>query len=138
MDSKGKPNILEEFVGGFAGSFQQVEFANHSWGVAPRGSKNQLKSLLGFYGFWPRSLGLKEYKFLGGFNALSNHSNFSSVTIFWAAQCRLVQQLGSLQFRHFPTWGWSCLSIETSPGAPFHYLLYLAQCCRKRPLAPRI
>lgn len=123
---------MEEFAKGFASSFQQVEFGSHSWGEAPRGLKNrslnQPNCLLGFSGFRPRSPGLKAYKFLDDFSALSNHSKFSSAVVFWAAQCRLVQQLGSLQLSHFPTWVWSYLSIETSPSAPFHYLLYLA--CR--------
>lgn len=108
---------------------QQVEIGSQTCGEAPRGSKiripNQLKSLLGFSGFWPRSLGLKAYKFMGSFSTPSSHSNFNKATIFWATQCRLVQQLGNLQLSHFPTQVWSCLSFETSPGAPFHHLLYL-------------
>jgi len=130
LDSKGKSNILEEIAEGFGGSLQQFEFGSHSWGEALRGSKirsqNQPNSLLGFSGFWLRSLRLKPHNFLGGFSALFNQSKFSNAIIFWETQCRLVQQLGSLQLSHFPTWVWSCLSIETSLGAPFHYILYLA------------
>jgi len=65
---RGECYILEEFAEGFVASFQQVEFGSHSWGEASRGSKriiqNQPNSLMGFSGFWRRSLGLKAYKFM--------------------------------------------------------------------------
>lgn len=81
---------------------------------------------MGFSGFRPWSPWLKEHNFIGIGSGLFGHSNFSRKAVFWAAQCRLVQQLDSLQFNHFLTWVWSFFSIETSPGAPSYYPLYFA------------
>jgi len=46
------------------------------------GKSNWVKLFLGFCGFWPRSLGLKEDKFLGSFSAPSIHLNFKKVVAY--------------------------------------------------------
>ena len=84
------------------------------------------KPFLGFSGFWSRSLKLNLQHFLSSSGGVSCNPFSASSVVFWAAQYRLVQKLDSLQLSHFLTWVWSCLSIETGPGAPSYYPLYFA------------